>query len=191
MASQANPLLTPEEYLDIERRAEFRSEYYQGQMFAMSGATGSHTVITVNLVREMSTELRRGPCQLYTHDMRVQVSKTGLYTYPDIVVACAGRKFLDEREDTLLNPIVIVEVLSESTEAYDRGKKFEQYRTLESLQEYVLVAQDRMLVESYRRQASGQWLLTTAAEADNILELSSVNCRLKLADVYENVTLPA
>jgi len=123
--------------------------------------------------------------------MRVQVDRIGLYTYPDVVAAGSDREFLDRREDTLLNPVLIVEVQSESTEAYDRGKKFEQYRTLDSLQEYVLVAQDRKLVESFRRQPSGQWLLTTAAQADDILELTSITCRLKLADIYENVTLAA
>jgi Uma2 family endonuclease len=122
--------------------------------------------------------------------MRVQVSATGLYTYPDLVVVCGERKFLDDNRDTLLNPTLIVEILSPTTEAYDRGKKFSHYRTLESLQEYVLVSQDRVQVECFKRQSAGQWLLTAASRPDDAVCLDSVGCTLPLADIYEDVAAP-
>jgi len=180
-------LLTPEQYLEIERKAEFRSEYYQGEMFAMSGATITHTALVVNIAVDLAPQLRPGPCRVYTQDLRVQVSATGLYTYPDLVIACREYRLLDARQDTLLNPVVIIEVLSESTEAYDRGKKFGHYRTLESLQEYVLVAQDRVQVERFTRQPGEQWLLTAANRLEDTIALESVGCQLHLADIYEGV----
>jgi Uma2 family endonuclease len=189
MSTNAKTLLTPEQYLEIERKAEFRHEYFRGEMFAMAGGTGTHTIIVVNLVREMSNQLRRGRCQVYSHDMRLQVSATGLYTYPDVVVACEGRQFRDARKDTLLNPTVIIEVLSESTEAYDRGKKFAHYQTLDSLQGYVLVSQDRVRMERFLRQPDGQWLLKVASHIDDSVLLDSIGCTLRLADIYENVEL--
>jgi len=182
--------ITPEEYLEIERKAEFRSEYYRGEMFAMAGGTEAHTLLVMN-TSTVLVRLRGGPCRVYSHDMRVQVSATGLYTYPDLVAGCAERKFLDERRDTLLNPVLIIEVLSNSTEAYDRGQKFAQYRTLESLQEYVLIAQDRVEVEVYRRQAGGQWLLITANRPEDSITLESVSCSLVLSDIYADVEIPA
>jgi Uma2 family endonuclease len=191
VSTQPKTFLTPEQYLEIERKAEFRSEYYQGEMFAMAGATEVHTILTDNLVVQLGQKLRGGPCRSFSRDMRVQVSATGLYTYPDLVVGCGERQFLDERRDTLLNPTLIVEVLSESTEAYDRGKKFSHYRTLESLQEYVLVSQDRVQVECYKRQTGGQWLLTAANRPEEPIALESVACTLRMADIYEDVELPA
>ena len=137
MATQPKTHLTPEQYLEIERKAEFKSEYYQGEMFAMSGASYPHIGIVANAVASLHQQLRRGPCRPLSNDMRVRVTATGLYTYPDVVVVCGEPRFLDDTFDTLLNPTVIIEVLSESTEAYDRGQKFEQYRSLESLAEYV------------------------------------------------------
>src|SRR5664279_880128 len=129
--------LTPEEYLAIERKAEFKSEYVQGEMFAMSGAREPHVLITGNTLSELRQQLRKRPCKAYSTDMRVRVASTGLYTYPDVVVVCGDPHFLDENRDTLLNPTVIIEVLSNSTEAYDRGHKFELYRSQESLAEYL------------------------------------------------------
>jgi Uma2 family endonuclease len=182
--------LTPEEYLEIERDAEFRSEYYQGEMFAMAGGTETHTVLVDNLVFELRQKLRGGSCRSYSRDMRVRVSPTGLYTYPDLIIVCGERKFLDDTRDTLLNPAVIIEVLSKSTEAYDRGKKFDHYRTLESLQEYVLVSQDEAQVESFRRQPGAEWLFKVAKGLDAEISLESVQCSLRLADIYEAVDLP-
>lgn len=189
VSTQPKTFLTPKQYLEIERPAEFRSEYCQGEMFAVAGGSEAHMLLAVNLVRELASQLRRGPCRVYMHDMRVQVSATGLYTYPDIVVACQESQFLDDRRDTLLNPTLIIEVLSDSTEAYDRGKKFFHYRTLESLQEYVLVSQDRVQVEWYRRQPAQQWLLTAANRLEDTVTLESIDCKLRLADIYENIDL--
>jgi Uma2 family endonuclease len=190
VSTQPKTLFTPEQYLEIERQAEFRSEYYQGEMFAMAGGTGNHTMLVDNLTAALLEKLRGGSCRPFSNNMRLQVSATGLYTYPDVVVACGQRQFLDERRDTLLNPSVIIEVLSESTEAYDRGKKFGHYRTIESLQEYVLVSQDRVQVECYRRQPGQHWLLTAANSLEDTVALESIGCTLRLADVYEDIDLP-
>ena len=134
MSAQSQPRLTPEQYLELERAArDVRSEYYNGRMYAMSGGTHPHAIVIGNLARELGVALKKGPCVVTTSDMRVRVSKTGLYTYPDIVVVCDPPQYGDGRHDTILNPALIVEVLSPSTEAYDRGFKFAQYRTLESI----------------------------------------------------------
>src|SRR5438094_499662 len=141
MSTVSKRLLSPEEYLAQERRAEFRSEYLRGEVFAMAGASYEHTRIKDNFSREIGNQLKGGPCFVLTSDMRVKVNATGLYTYPDAVIVCEQGRFEDANVDTLLNPRVIVEILSDSTEAYDRGGKFGHYRQIASLQEYVLVAQ--------------------------------------------------
>jgi Uma2 family endonuclease len=187
MSTHPKVFLTPEEYLEIERQAEIRSEYYQGEMFAMAGGSEAHNILVDNLVVAFRLKLRGGSCRSYSRDMRVQVSATGFYTYPDLVVVCGERKFLDEKRDTLLNPNLIVEVLSPTTEAYDRGRKFSHYRALESLQEYVLVSQDRIQVECFKRQAASQWLLTAASSLEDAVCLDSVGCTIPLTDIYEDV----
>src|SRR5271157_1026194 len=187
MSTQPKTFLTPEEYLEIERKAEFKSEYYQGEMFAMAGAGWAHNRIAANAIIALGVGLRSGPCQVTPSDMRVQVSATGLYTYPDVVIVCEEPQFLDGRRDTLLNPTLIVEVLSPSTEAYDRGLKFENYRSLPSLEEYLLIAADRIHIDRYTRRPDGQWLLTSASKPEETLDLESVGCRLAVADLYEKV----
>src|SRR5215211_3382177 len=152
MSSQRKTLLTPEEYLAVERRSEVRSEYLAGEVFAMVGASKRHNLIVSNLIRVLGNQLLDRPCNVYPSDMRVKVSRIGKYTYPDVVVACEEEEFDDEERDTLLNPLVIIEVLSESTEAYDRGRKFEHYQYIESLTEYLLVSQEPYRVEQYVRQ---------------------------------------
>jgi Uma2 family endonuclease len=179
--------LTPEQYLEIERKAEFKSEYYQGEMFAMSGARYAHIQIVSNAMRELGQQLRRGPCQPLSSDMRVRVTPVGLYCYPDIVVVCGEPRFADNTFDTLLNPTVIVEVLSESAEAYDRGLKFELYRSLESLSEYLLISSQRVSASLHTRQPGGQWLLKPVTRLEDSLDLESVGCHLLLADLYEKV----
>src|ERR1019366_2678061 len=159
MATQPKTFLTPEQYLEIERQAEFKSEYYDGEMFAMGGARRGHNLIVWNLAGELGQQLRKRPCEAYQHDMRVRVSATGLYAYPDTVIVCGEPQFLDATQDTLLNPTVIVEVLSPSTEAYDRGRKFELYRAIPSLTHYLLVSPERMSAELFTRQEEGRWLL--------------------------------
>ena len=187
MSTLSKSYLTPEQYLEIERKAEVKSEYYQGEMFAMSGARAPHILITTNAVRELSQQLRRRPCNVYSSELRVCVTPAGLFTYPDVVVVCGEPKFLDNTFDTLLNPNVIIEVLSESTEAYDRGQKFELYRSLESLAEYLLISSQRVSAELFTRQPDGTWNLSAKNRLEEAIELKSVNCRLALADLYEKV----
>ena len=156
MLVQPTAKMTPEEYLETERKAETKSEYFAGEVFAMAGAGESHNVIVANVIIGLGTQLRGRPCKVYPSDMRVQVAPTGLFTYPDVVVVCGEPKFLDEKRDTLLNPTLLVEVLSDSTEAYDRGQKFEHYRQIESLQEYVLISPAAPKLERFLRQDAGQ-----------------------------------
>jgi Uma2 family endonuclease len=184
MSTQPKHLLTPEEYLEIERQAEFKSEYYQGEMFAMAGATWEHNMITGDVLITLGVQLRSRNCAISPSDIRVRVSATGLYTYADVIVVCGEPRFGDNRRDTLLNPTLIVEVLSPSTEAYDRGRKFEYYRSLESLAAYLMIASDRIHAELYTRQPSGQWLLTAADRPEDTLELESIGCRLTLSAAY-------
>lgn len=187
MSTQPKTFLTPEQYLEIERKAEYKSEYYEGEMFAMAGAREAHNLIVPQTSAQLVQQLRGRPCRVYSNDMRVRVSATGLYTYPDLVVVCGDPRFLDEQRDTLLNPTLVVEVLSPTTEAYDRGRKFEHYRSLESLKEYLLIASERIGAELFTRQPSGQWLLTAATRPEETIELPSVACRIGLADIYEKV----
>ena len=179
--------LTPEQYLEIERRAERKSEYNNGEMFAVAGAKQAHNRLVANLIAGLHRQFRSRPCDVYPSDMRVRVSATGLYTYPDVVAVCGEQRFLDDQKDTLLNPGLLVEVLSPSTEAYDRGRKFEQYKSIESLREYLLVASDRVHADQYTRQADGRWLLTSADCMEDSLTLESVGIQIALADLYEKV----
>ncbi len=188
MSTLPKTYLTPEEYLEIERKAEYKSEYCQGKMFAMAGARWVHTLIVGHLVGQLEQQLR-GRCHVSANDLRVGVSPAGIYTYPDVVVVCGPPKFLDGQLDTLLNPILIAEVLSPSTEAYDRGYKFEQYKLIESFRDYLLVSSDRVRAELYTRQADGQWPLTAANELKDTLELASVGCTLRVSDLYDKVEL--
>jgi Uma2 family endonuclease len=185
----ANPArrLSEAEYLEIERRAEFKSEYLDSEMFAMSGGTSAHSLIAANLIFAMRTQLKSCPCRVYTSDMRVKVQASGLYTYPDVSVARGQDQFDDEQEDTLLNPTVIVEILSDSREAYDRGRKFALYRQLPSLREYLLVNQHQPLVEQFVRQESGEWLLRAFSGLESKLSLPSLNITIAIADVYTDV----
>jgi Uma2 family endonuclease len=189
MSSQPKVRLTPEEYLTIERKAECKSEYHAGQMFAMSGASEAHNLIAGNVFAAFHAQLRNRPCKVYPSDMRVKIGFTGLYTYPDVTVVCGEVHFDDEQRDTLLNPTVIIEVLSPSTEGYDRGAKCGHYRKLESLQEYVLIAQDKHHVEHYVRQPDDQWLLSETGNLQDTINLPSINCDLALEDVYEKVEI--
>lgn len=186
MSVQPKTRYTLQEYLDLERSGQARHEYLDGEVFAMGGASWPHVLIVSNLVSSLKTPLRARGCDVASSDLRVKVAATSLYTYPDIAVVC-GRPELERPGDTLINPKMIVEVLSESTEAYDRGKKFEHYRTIGSLTDYMLVSQDKVLVEHYSRQADGRWLYTAANKATDSLSIATLGCALKLAEVYENV----
>lgn len=187
MSSAAvQPRYTSQQYLELERKADYKSEYINGHIIAMSGASRQHNLITGNVFREVSQQLRGRPCEAYINDMRVKVSHTGLYTYPDVVIACGEIQFEDAETDTLLTPTVIVEVLSPSTEAYDRGEKFAHYRRLASLQEYLLVAQDKVRIERYVRQGD-QWILSEVSDLNDTLHLAAVDCTIALQDIYDKV----
>ncbi len=179
--------LTPEEYLEIERKAEYKSEYFGGEVFAMAGAKRRHNVIAWNIGGELRQHLKGENCEAYPADMRVFVPQTGLYTYPDLVVVCGEPQFQDNAFDTLLNPILIIEVLSDTTETYDRGKKFQHYRSIESLQEYILVSQDEARIEKYVKRGDGFWLLSEAVGLDSEIEFASIECRIALAEVYDKI----
>ncbi|MGH3086647.1 MAG: Uma2 family endonuclease [Rubrobacteraceae bacterium] len=187
MTQERKTLLTEEEYLAIERRAEFRSEFLEGEMFAMAGASRRHNRIVSNLVITLGNQLRERPCNVYSNDMRVKIPGTGLYTYPDVVATCGEETFADDEQDVLLNPMVIIEVLSDSTEARDRGRKFEHYQSVESLSTYALVSQGAARVEQYVRQEGGAWLYTEAHKDDAVVGLEAILCELKLEDVYAKV----
>jgi Uma2 family endonuclease len=184
------PRFTPEQYLALERKANFKSEYYNGFIWAMAGASDEHNTIALNLASEIRSQLKGRPCKAYVTDMRLRVTPTGLYTYPDVMAVCGERQFLDDKTDTLLNPTMIAEVLSPTTEAYDRGDKFAKYRQLSSLREYVLIAQDKVLVERYTRQGD-QWLLTEFKSLDDALPLPSIGCEISLREIYALIEFPA
>ena len=188
MATVPKPRLTQERYLAIERAAEFRSEFFRGEMFAMVGASRKHNLIASNVSRRISEQFDGRLCEVYQSDMRVKVNKTGLYTYPGVVAACDQPRFEDNQVDTLLNPRVIVEVLSPSTELWDRGKKFEHYRAIESLREYVLIAQDHVLVERFAINADGQWALRDYRTLDDTLMLDSISCQIRLSEIYARIS---
>ena len=188
MTTRPDVRLTPEEYLRIERAAEWKSEYIDGEMFAMAGASPRHVLIATNIAGELRSQLRERPCTVYTADLRVATDKRRHYTYPDVVVACELPQFVDEHQDTITNPTLIAEVLSESTEKYDRGAKFERYRAVATLAEYLLVSQERVHVELYTRQPDGGWILREWNDPGAEIDLASLQCRLKVAEVYAKVT---
>ena len=191
MASRQEPFYTPAEYLAMERAAETKHEYFNGRIYAMSGAQRSHVRVATNLVILLRTQLRGRSCEVFNSDMRVLVSATGLYTYPDVSALCGEPDFEDEEGDVLLNPTVLVEVLSKSTEAYDRGGKFDHYRSISTLQEYVLFEQDRAHAEHRVRtgESGDRWELTVVRGLDATLELPAIGCVLPLRDVYDRVEL--
>lgn len=190
MSSPARARLTPEEYLEIERKADLKSEYLSGEMFALAGTTAAHALIVTNVISALHDQVKDRPCTVYSTDLRVRVSESGLYTYPEVFVICGPPEFIDAHLDTVTNPKLIVEVLSESTRDYDRGRKFEQYRSLGSFEEYVLIAQERCHVEHFVRRPDGSWVLTETSDADGELELSSIGCALKVSEIYDKVQLP-
>lgn len=189
MSVQPQPYYTPEEYLALERAAEYKSEYLDGAIFAMSGTSEIHNVIALNIARRLGNALEDRPCRVYMSDVRVRVAASRLYTYPDVVAVCGPREFADDQKDTLLNPAVIVEVLSPATETYDRGKKFAHYAWLPSLTDYVLVAQEEVRVEHFQRQGVG-WFLTICTALDEMLRLPSLDTDVPLAAIYKNVEFP-
>ena len=191
MASHPKTFHTVEEYLALERSCEGKHEYQNGEIFAMGGASRWHVRIVTNIVVELGSQLKAGPCTVYATDLRVLVAPTGLYTYPDVIVLCDEPRFSDEQQDTLINPALIIEVLSDSTKDYDRGGKFEQYRTIDSFIEYLLVAQDRPHVEHHTRQSDGSWLVQETNNLADTIQMKSAPCSLSLSNIYSKVDFSA
>jgi len=189
MSRQVKTFITPEEYLAIERAAEYKNEYMNGEIFAMTGASRKHNLIVWNISGELKRQLTGKPCEAYPGEMRVKAPLARSYVYPDIVVVCGEPQFEDSYFDTLLNPTLVVEVLSKSTESYNRLAKSAYYRTIESLDEYLLIAQEEYRVEQYIKQPDGRWLLSDVRSLDNVLELNSIGCSLSLRDLYDRVSL--
>lgn len=184
MTAQPQKKYSPEEYLELERAAEYKSEYYNGEIFAMAGASRNHTRLVASLCVQIGTHLLGKDCNFYPNDMRVHIPDNGLYTYPDLVVTCGEEEFLDDELDTLLNPQIIVEVLSKSTGDYDRGEKFEKYRSIPTLTEYVLIDSRRIRAEVWRKQ-KGTWLLAVETnDLNSKIELTSIDLTLSLRDLY-------
>ena len=185
MTAQPRKKYTPEEYLELEREADYKSEYYQGEIFAMAGASRNHNRITENLSGEFYIFLKGKPCRSYSSDLRVHVPANGLYTYPDLVVVCGKEEYLDNENDTLLNPKIIIEVLSKNTGSYDRGDKFELYRSIPTLEEYVLIDSRRIKAEVWRK-TDGTWLLADeTSDLERSIELASIDLMLSLIDIYD------
>ena len=188
MSSLPNYYLSPEEYLTLERGAEFKSEYVDGVMYAMAGGSERHNLIAGNLITEFNVQLRKTDCKVYPSDLKVRVPNSRRFFYPDVSIVCGETRFADDEKDVVLNPVVIVEVLSESTAAFDRGKKFQSYQQIESLREYLLVSQDEFVVEHFLRQDDEHWLYTKAGGLDESLTLPTVKCQLALSDIYSKVS---
>ena len=176
------------EYLEFERKAVDKHEYFDGEIFAMAGSTFEHAVIVTNISTSLNFQLKKRRCTTSSADLRVHVPATGLYTYPDVITVCSEPQFLaDTYLDTLLNPDLIVEVLSTSTADYDMGAKFESYRTIDSLREYVLVWQDKKRVARYTKRDDGSWILHDFIGDDVKIDLISVECTLTMDDIYDKV----
>jgi Uma2 family endonuclease len=181
------PRLSEAEYLALERAAPFKSEFFGGEMFAMAGGSPMHSLIAANLIGELRTKLKGGPCKPFTSDLRVKVEATGLYTYPDVSVICGALEFAAGTDDTIVNPTLLMEVLSESTEAYDRGEKFLNCRQMASLKEYLLVSQRLARVEQFQRRSNDEWAMRTAEGREANLTLPSLEITLQLSEVFAGV----
>ncbi len=190
MSSAAKAKLTVQEYLAMERASEIKHEFYDGDIFAMTGGTAAHSLIATNFASEARAALKDRPCVVFNSDLRVKVNSSGLYTYPDVTIVCGQQQFDDDQRDTLVNPTVIVEVLSKSTAIYDRGTKSKHFRKIESLQALILVEQDSPVVEVYRRQPEGNWLLTEATELSESIAIQPLGIVIPLSEIYRNVTFP-
>ena len=180
---------TVEEYLAFERDSDFKHEYVSGVIVAMAGASRAHNLITGNVAREFGDQLKGKPCETYSNDMRVRTTPTE-YTYPDVVVVCGEPEFEDDEFDTLLNPTVIVELLSKSTARRDRTAKLADYRGMSSLKEYILIAQDKLHIEHYVRRPDNEWSLTDMNQLEGNVTITSINCELRVSDVYDRVRFP-
>jgi Uma2 family endonuclease len=179
--------ITEADYLAFERTSEIKHEFIDGEIYAMTGASPNHNLVVASTIAAIHNQLRGKPCKIYPSDMKVRTPSTGSYLYPDISVVCGESQFDDEQRDILLNPTIIIEVLSPNTERYDRGKKFQSYRELASMQEYILIAQDSPHIERFVRQQDGLWQFSEARGLEASLDLASIMCKLALVEVYEQV----
>jgi Uma2 family endonuclease len=187
MSSAPERKITAAEYLEAERAATTKSILFRGEMFAISGAKRPHILITGNVASAINVQLQDSLCEVYAADMRVKNRRTGSYFYPDVSATCESPKFEDDVLDTLLNPQVIIEVLSESTEKFDRVQKFDDYKLLDSVKEYVLISQKRMHVERFTRQTESTWEYWSAKNASAVLSLASIGCQMSLAQIYNKI----
>lgn len=189
MSSIPDVHFSPAEYLTLERKAEYKSEYIDGEIFAMAGGSERHNLIVANIIAGLHSHLFGGPGRVYASDLKVRASKPRFFYYPDVSVVCGETKFHDEHKDVVLNPLMIFEVLSERTAAFDRGRKFQDYQQLDTLAEYVLVSQDDILVERYVRQENGSWMYTKLSGLTGAsLVFPTIKCELDLSLIYINAT---
>ena len=186
MENLARKFYTESEYLELEKSAEYKSEFYKGEIFAMAGASALHNKLVRNLTGLFWEKFRNHPCNVYATDLRVRIDKSSLFTYPDLVIVCGKEDYLDTNFDTLTNPKIIFEVLSDSTEKYDRGQKFSFYREIPSLEEYILVSSREIKIEKFKRVESGKWLFSESKVGEPFL-IESIDYSLHLDDVYEKV----
>ena len=192
MTALPKRFFTPQEYLELEVKADYKSQYVAGEIFAMSGAQSPHVYIGVNLIAQLHNRLRGKACRVFSSDMRVKVERSDMYTYPDASVLCGKPEFdFSSKPESLLNPQVIFEVLSPGTELFDRGDKFARYRKIESLTDYVLVGSELMRVEHFVRQEGGAWIMTEYDRPEHRVPLRSLDCELPLEEIYYQVTLPS
>lgn len=187
MTPQPKRYITEEEYLELELSSVVKHEYYNGEVYAMTGGTDAHNSVSGNAYASLHAQLRKRPCKVYNSDQKIKVLATGLHTYPDVTVICGRPEFIDRPRLTLINPMVIIEVLSPSTERYDRGMKFQNYRTIPTLQDYILISQDSHRIEHYIRQENNEWLFREAVGLEAEVIIRSIDCILTLEDVYEKV----
>jgi Uma2 family endonuclease len=191
MLGAADKYWTLEEYWEFLEQAPEKYEYFRGQLFLMAGGTMRHAVISSNVTRQLGNQLEGKPCRAVGGELRVRVDAADMETYPDAMVFCPPFEFYRERQDVLLNPQVIVEVLSPSTANYDRGAKFDLYKQLPSLTDFLLIWQDRVRVDHFRRLENNEWLLRTAQDLDQVISIENVTCTLKLSDIYNSLEIPS
>jgi Uma2 family endonuclease len=180
--------ISEEDYLTMEAVSPVKHEYFDGEIFQMAGASDEHNTISMNIAAELHQQLKKRQCKVYQNDMRLYIEKEGIYVYPDVMVVCGKPEIKKYKGlDNLLNPVLIIEVLSESTADYDKSRKFDQYRTIESFREYVLVWQDKKRVARYTKQTDGNWLLSDFIGEEAEIILSSIECTLTMDDIYDKV----
>jgi len=182
-----NEYYTKEEYLETESIAEYKSEYYSGEIFAMAGGTPEHSAICFNLIRRVAEAIDNKNCRGFESNMKLEIAEADAFVYPDLMVICGEIEFAENRKDAVTNPVLIIEVLSPGTESFDRGKKFEYYQIIKSLKEYVLVSQEEPVVETYFRQDKNQWLYTVAKGLDKTVLFNSIEYEIELKDIYHKV----